>query len=91
MVNDKDVNTVLSMLPKEAVYYFTQASVKRAMPCMEFAEKAAAHGLRGQSYPSVSESYKAAKSAATADDLIFIGGSTFIVADLLTALEQRKT
>ena len=90
MVSDKDVSTVLSMLPKEATYYFTQASVKRAMPCEEFAQKAAEHGLAGQCYPTVSEAYKAARAAAAPDDLVYVGGSTFIVADLLTACEQGK-
>lgn len=90
MVNDKDVSTVLSMLPQEAIYYFTQASVKRAMSSEEFAGKAAAHGLKGQCYPTVSEAYAAAQTAAQPDDVIFIGGSTFIVADLLTALEKEQ-
>lgn len=90
MVNDKDVSTVLSMLPQEAIYYFTQASVKRAMSSEEFAGKAAAHGLKGRCYPTVSEAYDAAQTAARPDDVIFIGGSTFIVADLLTALEKEQ-
>ncbi|MGN0232893.1 MAG: bifunctional folylpolyglutamate synthase/dihydrofolate synthase [Bacteroidaceae bacterium] len=90
MVNDKDVSTVLSMLPKNATYYFTQASVKRAIPCDDFSRKAALHGLKGRCYPTVSAAYHAAKSASEDEDLIFIGGSTFIVADLFTALEQDK-
>lgn len=88
MVSDKDVDTVLTLLPQEAICYFTQASVKRAMPCQEFAAKAAAHGLRGDCYPTVTAAYQAAQAQAAPDDLIFIGGSTFIVADLLTAIEQ---
>ncbi len=91
MVSDKDVDAVLSLLPKDAIYYFTQASVKRATPCEEFAAKAAAHGLKGQSFPAVSDAYAAAKASARPDDLIFVGGSTFIVADLLTALNQVGT
>ncbi len=83
MVNDKDVNTVLSMLPKDAVYYFTQASVKRAMPVEEFAEKAEKHDLHGNSYANVELAYRAAKQNAEKNDLIFVGGSTFIVADML--------
>lgn len=89
MVSDKDIDTVLSMLPKDAKYYFTQASVRRAMPCEEFAQKASAHGLQGLCYPTVREAYHAAKATAAADDLVFVGGSTFIVADLLTAQEQE--
>ena len=83
MVNDKDVNTVLSMLPKDAVYYFTQASVKRAMPAKEFAQIARKHDLRGRCFENVASAYNAAKKKAGKNDLIFIGGSTFIVADML--------
>ena len=83
MVNDKDVNTVLSMLPKDALYYFTQASVKRAMPAEEFAQIAGKHNLQGKSYANVGMAYRAAKQNAGKNDLIFVGGSTFIVADML--------
>jgi dihydrofolate synthase/folylpolyglutamate synthase len=83
MVNDKDVNTVLSLLPKDAIYYFTQASVKRAMPAEEFARIAENHNLHGTCYPNVETAYLSAKQNAEEKDLIFIGGSTFIVADML--------
>lgn len=83
MVSDKDVSAVLSMLPKDAVYYFTQASVERAMPVETFSEKAITHGLHGNCYRDVESAFKAAKANASEDDLIFVGGSTFIVADLL--------
>ncbi|MBR1903006.1 MAG: bifunctional folylpolyglutamate synthase/dihydrofolate synthase [Bacteroidaceae bacterium] len=83
MVNDKDVNTVLSMLPKDAVYYFTQASVKRAMPVEDFAKIAQKHNLHGSCYANVELAYRAAKQKAEKNDLIFVGGSTFIVADML--------
>lgn len=90
MVSDKDVDTVLSMLPKNAIYYFTQASVKRAMPCEEFMEKASLHGLHGQCYPTVELAYHAAQSTAEVEDMIFVGGSTFIVADLLKLQEKEN-
>lgn len=90
MVNDKDVNTVLSMLPQDATYYFTQASVKRAMPSDQFSQEASRHGLKGECYPTVHDAYLAAKAASGEEDLIFIGGSTFIVADLFAAMEQEK-
>ena len=90
MVNDKDVNTVLSMLPQDATYYFTQASVRRAMPSDQFSQEASRHGLKGQCYPTVHDAYLAAKAASGEEDLIFIGGSTFIVADLFAAMEQEK-
>ncbi|MCP9611281.1 bifunctional folylpolyglutamate synthase/dihydrofolate synthase [Coprobacter tertius] len=89
MVNDKDINGVLQMLPKNAVYYFTQASVARAMPAEEIKHKAKAIGLSGNAYPTVEAAYKAALKESDKDDFIFIGGSSFIVADLLKSLEKR--
>ena len=83
MVSDKDVNTVLSMLPKDAEYYFTKASVKRAMPAGEFARIARKHQLSGDCYENVESAYNVAKEKAGPNDLIFVGGSTFIVADML--------
>lgn len=84
MVSDKDVDHVLDLLPKDAVYYFTQAKVKRAMPAEVLAEKAAAKNLHGKTFSTVKEAYTAAREEANREDLIFIGGSTFIVADLFT-------
>lgn len=88
MVNDKDIDGVLALLPQQADYYFTQASVQRALPAQEMARQAAPHGLSGSTYPTVAEAYAAALKKSTPDDLIFVGGSTFIVADLL-ALQNR--
>lgn len=84
MVNDKDISGVLSLLPKDAYYYFTQASVKRALPAEEMALKAYAANLQGGYYDNVQTALEAAKAKADKDDLIFVGGSSFIVADLLT-------
>lgn len=84
MVSDKDVDTVLRLLPTDAIYYFTQASVKRAMPAEELAKKAShLQGAKEGVFQDVPSAYLAAKRNATDDDLIFIGGSTFVVADLL--------
>lgn len=83
MVSDKDIHTVLSMLPKDAFYYFTQASVKRALPVEEFAKIAREAGLEGNEYPNVQTAFQEAHKNALKDDLIFVGGSTFIVADML--------
>ena len=83
MVSDKDIRTVLAMLPKDAIYYFTQASVKRALPVEEFAKIAREAGLKGEEYPNVETAIKKAQENARKDDLIFVGGSTFIVADML--------
>ena len=84
MVNDKDINGVLAMLPKEAQYYFTQASVKRALPADQMKEAAANFELQGESYPNVASAVRAARQEASDKDFIFVGGSTFIVADLLS-------
>jgi dihydrofolate synthase/folylpolyglutamate synthase len=83
MVNDKDIHTVLRLLPKDAVYYFTQASVKRARPADDLKALAEEAGLHGQAWPNVAEALAAAKGDADEKDLIFVGGSSFIVADLL--------
>ena len=85
MAGDKDINGVLSLLPKHAIYYFTQASVARALDSVQLRDMAAAHQLHGNAYPTVSAAYQAALQDSTAEDFIFVGGSTFVVADLLTA------
>ena len=84
MVNDKDISGVLSMMPKRATYYFCQASVKRALPHEDIQQKAKAYGLKGNSYPTVAQAYKAALADAQAEDFIYVGGSSFVVADLLS-------
>ena len=83
-VNDKDIAHILDMLPLEAVYYFTQASIPRALDCHLLAEAANAKGLRGCAYPTVDDAYRAALAASATDDMIFVGGSTFVVADFLS-------
>lgn len=88
MVNDKDINAVLALLPKHATYYFTQASVARALPAHELKALAAKHELNGTTYPTVAEATKAALGEADKEDFIYVGGSSFVVADLLTDWEQ---
>lgn len=90
MVNDKDINGVISLLPKNAKYYFTQASVKRALPAEKVKEIANNHGLKGEAYSSVEKALTIAKNNAKENDLIFIGGSTFIVADLIVLYKSHK-
>lgn len=85
MVNDKDVRGVLALLPKEAVYYFTKASVKRALPEEELQVLAAAAGLEGNTYPDVPAAVRAAQEKSLPEDFIFVGGSSFIVANLLAS------
>ncbi len=88
MVDDKDIRNVLSMLPKNAVYYFTQANNHRAIPAPQVGELAKEYGLSGNIYPTVAQAYEEAKSSASEKDFIFIGGSSYIVADLLCHITQ---
>ncbi|MDR1273499.1 MAG: bifunctional folylpolyglutamate synthase/dihydrofolate synthase [Odoribacteraceae bacterium] len=83
MVNDKDVSGVLRVLPAEATYYFTKAALPRALNEEILARQAHTVGLDGECYPTVAEAYAAARKAATAKDMIYIGGSTFVVAEVL--------
>lgn len=83
MVNDKDVSAVLKLMPKDAKYYFTRASIERAFTAKEIADKASVYGLHGDSYEEISQAIESAKENADENDLIFIGGSSFIVADAL--------
>jgi dihydrofolate synthase/folylpolyglutamate synthase len=82
MVKDKDITEVLALLPKQADYYFCQAKIPRAMDAAHLAEKALAAGLQGRAIPDVNEAKRTALKNASSDDLIFIGGSTFVVAEI---------
>ena len=84
MVNDKDVSDVLALMPKNALYYFTQASVQRALDASKLRDLAKQAGLSGRVFRTVAQAVNTAQSEASAEDLIFVGGSTFVVADLLT-------
>ena len=84
MVDDKDINTVMQLLPKQAVYYFTQASSHRAIPVHKVQETAKAHQLEGTTFSNVKDAYQQALSDAHPEDFIFVGGSSYLVADLLT-------
>ncbi|AMJ68104.1 bifunctional folylpolyglutamate synthase/dihydrofolate synthase [Hymenobacter sp. PAMC 26628] len=81
-VNDKDVGPVLALLPPDATYYFCQADIPRALPADELAARAAAVGLAGQAYGPVAAAVAAARAAAGPADVVFIGGSTFVVAEV---------
>jgi dihydrofolate synthase/folylpolyglutamate synthase len=83
MVKDKDHRPILPLLPKEAHYYFTQAAIPRALPASELQHEASLYGLHGLSYSSVHEAIQAALHAADEQDVIFIGGSTYVVAEAL--------
>jgi dihydrofolate synthase / folylpolyglutamate synthase len=82
-VNDKDLSSVLPLFPADAHYYFTRASVPRALDEKLLRQQASEFGLRGDSYPDVATALHSARGRASATDVIFIGGSTFIVADVL--------
>jgi len=83
MVNDKDHSQVLSLLPKEAEYYFVQADIPRALPKEELQTKALEFMLKGNCYPNVHSGLDAAKAASSKDDLIAVTGSIFTVAEIL--------
>jgi len=82
MVNDKDISKVLELLPRDATYIFCQANLPRAIDAELLASKALEKGLSGQVIPKVTEAIEFARKNAGADDLIFIGGSTFVVAEI---------
>ncbi|MEO6884248.1 MAG: folylpolyglutamate synthase/dihydrofolate synthase family protein [Bacteroidia bacterium] len=83
MVNDKDISTVLKLLPKNAIYYFCKATIPRALNEKELQQKAISFGLKGNSFSTVAKALKVAKIKAKKEDLIFIGGSTFVVAEAI--------
>ena len=89
MVNDKDIRGVLQRLPKEARYYFTAASVPRALAPEDLQALAEQYGLQGSTYPNVHEALIAARKAANPDtDVLFVGGSNFLISDLLADLSN---
>jgi dihydrofolate synthase/folylpolyglutamate synthase len=87
-VNDKDISTILPLLPKEAHYYFVKADIPRALDAQELQTKASKFKLTGKTYSTVEAGLNAAKKAAKKSDLIFIGGSTFVVGDALSLFKE---
>ena len=83
MVDDKDINGVLELLPKDARYYFTKADSHRAVNETTLQEMASRHQLQGLAYPTVTDAFQAALTEASADDAIFVGGSSYVVGDFL--------
>jgi dihydrofolate synthase/folylpolyglutamate synthase len=82
MVKDKDISNVLSLLPKQATCYFTQADIPRALPAEQLKALAASAGLQGNSYPNVNKALEQAKVQAKENDLILICGSVFLVGEV---------
>ncbi len=82
-VNDKDLSKTLGLFPKEAQYFFAKPNIPRGLAAEQLQEKAAAFGLQGKCYSSVKNAWRAAKRRASDQDVIFIGGSTFVVAEVV--------
>ena len=83
ILDDKDVYSIMALLPKNATYYFTKGSTKRALPEQSVQVFGMQFGLTGECYPTVEEAYSAAIRAAGNNDFIFVGGSTYVVSDFL--------
>lgn len=83
MVKDKDIDKILSILPKKAIYYFSKSSIPRGLDAAILAQQAAPYQLKGAVYNTVALAFEAARTAAEESDLIFIGGSTFTVAEII--------
>ena len=88
MVDDKDVSTVMGMLPKDATFYWTQAETHRAIPAQKISELAEEQGIHGEVFTTVKDAYIKALKDADKDDFVFVGGSSYVVADLLTFLSK---
>ncbi|MBL7710235.1 MAG: bifunctional folylpolyglutamate synthase/dihydrofolate synthase, partial [Chitinophagaceae bacterium] len=86
MVKDKEVEKVLTLLPKEAHYYFTRAHIPRSLPENELAAKAATLQLKGETFPDVNKALHKALEKANPEDLIIICGSVFLVGEVNTAI-----
>lgn len=83
MVSDKDISSILALLPGSATYYFCQAQLPRALDKEQLKKKALEKGLTGETYSSVKEALRAARERAAKEDLVFVGGSTFVVGEAL--------
>lgn len=90
MANDKDIDGVLEILPKTAQYYWAHASVNRALTESQLEGIAAKYALRGKKFTTVEAAYKQALLEASANDFIFVGGSNFVVSDLLSYLNRLE-
>jgi dihydrofolate synthase/folylpolyglutamate synthase len=83
VVNDKDLDSILPLFPKDAHYYFSKPNIPRGLDAAELQEKAANFGLVGKVYSSISEAYACALNTAAENDFIYVGGSTFVVAEII--------
>ncbi len=83
VVNDKDISSILELLPKKATYYFCKPNIPRGQSAEELQSVFIQNGFKGKAYSSVNEALEAAKKNANEDDLIYVGGSTFVVAEII--------
>ena len=83
VVSDKDLGSILPLFPKEATYYFSKPDVPRGLSEEDLQQKAAAFDLHGKKFKKISEALEAAKNASNTEDLVFVGGSTFVVAEII--------
>jgi dihydrofolate synthase/folylpolyglutamate synthase len=83
VVNDKDISKILKMLPQDATYYFCRPDIPRGLDAVSLQSQAVEAGLKGEVYPAVKDALSAAQSAAKEGDLVFVGGSTFVVAEVV--------
>lgn len=89
MVNDKDIDAVMTLLPDKAVFYWTKATTKRAVDENDVMRCGLRHGLKGRAFPDVISAYNQALRDAAEDDTVFVGGSSYVVADLLCKVEPQ--
>ena len=83
MVNDKDIGGILKLLPDDSAYYFCKANIPRGLDAAILAKQAAAFGLKGMTFSSVRDAYEKALANCKHDEMVFIGGSIFVVAEIL--------
>lgn len=83
VVNDKDLSSIIDLLPKKAMYYFCKPNIPRGLDARQLQQFFNNYGLKGEAYNSVNEAYKTALGKANQNDFIFIGGSTFVVAEII--------
>lgn len=91
MVNDKDIDAVMALLPRKAVFYWTKATTKRAVDEKDVMHCGLRHGLRGKAFADVASAYEQALRDAGKDDVVFVGGSSYVVADLLCVIKQQTS
>ena len=82
-VSDKALEDILKLMPKSGIYYYCAPDNLRAMPVADLSQKAQSFGLKGEAYQSVQEALDEALNQAESEDVIYVGGSTFVVAEVL--------